>query len=56
MASADAEARPRARAALGRSAEFRYMLTEMPVRAETRALVYLSDPFIRRMVGPAVKI
>jgi hypothetical protein len=43
-------------ASLGRSAEFRYMLTEMPVRAETRALVYLSDPFIRRMVGPAVKI
>ena len=41
---------------LGRSAEFRYMLTEMPVRAETRALVYLSDPFIRRMVSPAVKI
>ena len=41
---------------LGRSAEFRYMLTEMPVRAETRALVYLSDPFIRRMVSPALKI
>jgi len=41
---------------LGRSAEFRYMLTELPVRTETRALAYLSDPFIRRMVGPAVKI
>jgi hypothetical protein len=41
---------------LGRSAEFRYMLTELPVRSETRALAYLSDPFIRRMVGPAVKI
>lgn len=41
---------------LGRSAEFRYLLTELPVRTETRALVYLSDPFIRRMVGPAVKI
>jgi hypothetical protein len=41
---------------LGRSAELRYMLTELPVNAETRALVYLSDPFIRRMVGPAVKI
>ncbi len=41
---------------LGRTAEFRYMLTEVPVRAETRALVYLSDPFIRRMVSPAVKI
>ena len=41
---------------LGRSAELRYMLAELPLRAETRALVYLSDPFIRRMVGPAVKI
>jgi hypothetical protein len=41
---------------LGRSAELRYMLTELPVGAGTRALVYLSDPFIRRMVGPAVKI
>lgn len=41
---------------LGRSAEFRYMLTRLPLKPETRALVYLSDPFIRRMVGPAVKI
>jgi hypothetical protein len=41
---------------LGRSAELRYMLTEQPLRAETRAFIYLSDPFIRRMVGPAVKI
>ena len=45
-----------AAASLGRSAELRYMLSEVPVRAETRALVYLSDPFIRRLVGPAVKI
>jgi hypothetical protein len=43
-------------ASLGRTAEFRYMLTEMPIRAETRALVYLSDPFVRRMVSPALKI
>jgi hypothetical protein len=43
-------------ASLGRSAEFRYMLTELPVKAETRAFVYFSDPFIRRMVGPALKI
>ena len=43
-------------ASLGRSAEFRYMLTELPLRTETRAFAYFSDPFIRRMVGPALKI
>ena len=48
-------ARPDAKS-LGRSPEFRYMLTELPLKRETRALIYLSDPFIRRMVGPAVKI
>jgi hypothetical protein len=41
---------------LGRSAELRYMLTELPLKPETRAVVYLSDQFIRRMVGPEVKI
>ena len=41
---------------LGRSAEFRYMLAQMPVRAETRFLCYLSDSFIRRLVSPEVKI
>jgi hypothetical protein len=41
---------------LGRSAELRYMLAELPLRPESRAFIYLSDPFIRRMVGPAVKI
>jgi hypothetical protein len=41
---------------LGQSAELRYMLSELPIGAGTRAFVYLSDPFIRRMVGPAVKI
>ena len=41
---------------LGQSAELRYMLTELPVRTETRALIYFSDHFIRRVVGPAVKI
>ena len=45
-----------ARGSLGRSAELRYMLTQLPVQKETRALIYLSDPFIRRMVGPSVKI
>ena len=41
---------------LGDSAEFRYMLTKLPVLKETRAYVYLSDPFIRQLVGPEVKI
>jgi len=40
---------------LGRSAEFRYMLTQLPLKAETRVFAYFSDPFVRRMVGPAVK-
>jgi len=41
---------------LGRSAEFRYMLTRVPRTEQTRAYVYFSDPFIRRLVGPEVKI
>ena len=41
---------------LGRSAEFRYMLTELPLKPESRAFVYFSDGFIRRMVSPALKI
>ncbi len=41
---------------LGRSAEFRYMLTELPLKPESRAFAYLSDGFVRRMVGPALKI
>lgn len=41
---------------LGRSAEFRYMLTKLAVRDSTRAFAYFSDPFIRRLVGPRVKI
>ncbi len=41
---------------LGRSAEFRYMLEQLPVEKETVAYVYFSDPFIRRMVGPQTKI
>src|SRR5438105_981973 len=40
-----------AAASLGRAAEFRYMLTQLPLKKDTRAFVYLSDPFIRRMVG-----
>lgn len=44
------------RDSLGQSAEFRYMLTQLPLAAGTRAYVYFSDPFIRRLVGPATKI
>ncbi|HSP42862.1 MAG TPA: hypothetical protein VLO11_08330 [Luteolibacter sp.] len=41
---------------LGRSAELRFMLTKLPLQDTTRAFVYLSDPFIRRLVGPETKI
>jgi len=41
---------------LGRSDEFRYMLTQVPVKPETRMLAYFSDPFVRRIVGPEVKL
>jgi phosphatidylserine decarboxylase len=41
---------------LGQSAELRYMLTKLPPQDSTRAFVYLSDPFIRRLVGPETKI
>ncbi len=41
---------------LGASSEFRYMLTQLPVSEDTRFFAYLSDPFVRRLVGPEVKI
>ncbi|MBU1710487.1 MAG: hypothetical protein KKE17_10830 [Proteobacteria bacterium] len=41
---------------LGASDEFRYMLTQLPVEEETRIFAYISDPFIRHLVGPATKI
>lgn len=41
---------------LGQSAEFRYMLTQLPLNADTKVFAYFSDPFIRRMTGPEVKI
>lgn len=41
---------------LGKSAEFRYMLTQLPMNSQTRGYAYCSDPFIRRLVGPSVKI
>ncbi|HKV99951.1 MAG TPA: hypothetical protein VJN96_09005 [Vicinamibacterales bacterium] len=47
---------PGAGESLGRSAEFRYMLSELPLKPESRAFVYFSDGFVRRMVSPALKI
>lgn len=44
------------RGSLGDSDEFRYMLTKMAVTDETRLYAYFSDPFVRRLVGPRVKI
>ncbi|MCL1887804.1 MAG: hypothetical protein FWF96_02900, partial [Kiritimatiellaeota bacterium] len=41
---------------LGRSDEFRVMAAKLPVRDETKMFVYFSDPFIRRLTGPEVKI
>jgi tetratricopeptide (TPR) repeat protein len=44
-------------ARLGESAEFRYIRTLMPRGAkEEDGLIYLSDPFIRRLVGPELKL
>ncbi|QEG00360.1 hypothetical protein Mal15_44300 [Stieleria maiorica] len=41
---------------LGESAEFRYMLTQLPVNEDTRVYAYLSDGFVRKLVGPRTKI
>ena len=41
---------------LGASEEFRYMLTQLDVNDKTRLYAYFSDPFVRRLVGPKVKI
>jgi hypothetical protein len=41
---------------LGRSAEFKYMLKKLPLQKSTRTYVYFSDPFIRRLTGPQLKI
>lgn len=41
---------------LGQSDEFRYMLSQLPLKESTWSYVYCSDPFIRRLVSPAVKI
>jgi hypothetical protein len=42
---------------LGDTAEFKYIRTLMPAGAsEEDGFIYLSDPFIRRLVGPGVKL
>ena len=42
---------------LGESTEFKYIRTLMPLGAEEEhGLIYLSDPFIRRVVGPELKL
>ncbi len=41
---------------LGRSDEFRVMAHELPLQTGAGVYVYFSDPFIRRLTGPEVKI
>ncbi len=41
---------------LGRSAEFRYMRGQLPAQSQDEVFVYLSDPLIRAMTGPRIKI
>jgi hypothetical protein len=41
---------------LGRSKEFRAMLRQLPLRETSRGYLYFSDPFLRRLTGPEVKI
>lgn len=44
------------RGSLGGSDEFQVMLARLAPDAATRAYAYFSDPFIRRLVGPAQRI
>jgi hypothetical protein len=41
---------------LGESDEFAYLRTLLPRGKDEDGFVYLSDPFIRRLMGPAVKL
>jgi hypothetical protein len=51
----DADGRPIRR--LGETSEFAYIRTLLPQGAkEEDGLIYLSDPFIRRLVGPQLKL
>lgn len=43
-------------ASLAESEEYQYMLTQVPLQDSTRMMLYFSDPFIRRLVSPKVKI
>jgi HEAT repeat protein len=44
------------RGSLGQSAEFQYMLQQLPLAKRSQAYLYFSDPFIRHLVDPATKI
>jgi len=44
------------RGSLGLSDEFRYMQILLPAKQKQAAYLYLSDPLIRKMVGPRTKI
>ena len=46
----------RDRGSLGNSSEFLYMQQQLTKGSNTQAYLYFSDPFIRRLVSPAVKI
>jgi len=41
---------------LGESAELQFMLTRVPLKDSSLAFLYFSDPFIRRLVSPSMKI
>jgi len=43
-------------ASLAKSVEYQYMLSQVPLQDTTRMMLYFSDPFIRRLVSPSVKI
>ncbi len=46
----------RDKGSLGNSSEFLYMQQQLTIGDQTRAYLYFSDPFIRRLVSPAVKV
>jgi len=46
----------RDKGSLGNSSEFLYMQQQLTVGKDTQAYLYFSDPFIRRLVSPKVKI
>lgn len=49
-------AKANGKGSLADSDEFRYMLTKLGVNENTRGYAYFSDPFVRRLVGPRMKI